>query len=41
MAKTVRFSVSISSDLLERFDHAIKERSYGSRSKAAIVPRKN
>ena len=34
MAKTVRFSVSISSDLLERFDHAIKERSYGSRSKA-------
>jgi len=34
MAKTVRFSISISPELLERFDQAIKERSYKSRSKA-------
>ncbi len=34
MAKTVRFSVSISRDLLKRFDQAIRERSYKSRSKA-------
>ena len=34
MAKTVRFSISISPDLLEKFDQAIKEKSYKSRSKA-------
>jgi len=34
MAKTVRFSISISPDLLERFDQTIKEKSYESRSKA-------
>ena len=32
--RTVRFSVSISSDLLEKFDQAIREKSYKSRSKA-------
>mgnify|MGYP000607284517 CR=1 FL=1 len=34
MAKTVRFSVSISPDLLERFDQAIREKAYKNRSKA-------
>ena len=34
MAKTVRFSISISSDLLKKFDQAIREKSYRSRSKA-------
>jgi len=34
MAKTVRFSISISPGLLEKFDQAIKEKSYKSRSKA-------
>jgi len=34
MAKTVRFSISISPDLLEKFDQAIKERAYKTRSKA-------
>jgi len=34
MAKVVRFSISISPDLLEKFDQAIKERSYRNRSKA-------
>jgi len=34
MAKTVRFSISISPDLLEKFDQAIREKSYKSRSKA-------
>ncbi|RJS90930.1 nickel-responsive transcriptional regulator NikR [Candidatus Bathyarchaeota archaeon] len=34
MAKTVRFSISISPDLLERFDQAIRERAYKNRSKA-------
>jgi len=34
MAKTVRFSISISPDLLKRFDQAIREKSYRSRSKA-------
>ena len=32
--RTVRFSVSISSDLLEKFDQAVREKSYSSRSKA-------
>lgn len=34
MAKTVRFSISISPELLRRFDQAIKEKSYKNRSKA-------
>ena len=34
MAKTVRFSISISPDLLKKFDQAIKERAYENRSKA-------
>ena len=34
MQKTVRFTVSISPDLLERFDEAIKEKAYTNRSKA-------
>jgi len=34
MAKTVRFSISISPDLLKKFDQAIREKSYRSRSKA-------
>jgi len=34
MAKTVRFSISISPDLLRKFDQAIKERAYKNRSKA-------
>jgi len=34
MAKTVRFSISISPDLLKRFDQAIKDRAYKNRSKA-------
>ena len=34
MGRTVRFSVSIDSDLLRRFDEAIKRKYYGSRSKA-------
>jgi CopG family nickel-responsive transcriptional regulator len=32
--KMIRFTVSISPELLERFDRAIKERAYTSRSKA-------
>jgi len=34
MAKTVRFSISISPSLLEKFDQAIKEKAYKNRSKA-------
>ena len=34
MAKTVRFSISISPSLLEEFDQAIKEKAYKNRSKA-------
>jgi len=34
MAKTVRFSISISPELLKKFDQAIKERAYKNRSKA-------
>ena len=34
MANTVRFSISISPDLLRKFDQAIKERAYKNRSKA-------
>jgi len=34
MAKTVRFTISISPDLLKKFDQAIKERAYENRSKA-------
>ena len=32
--KMIRFTVTISRDLLKRFDHAIKERAYSNRSKA-------
>jgi len=34
LGKTVRFSVSVNSDLLKRFDETIKEKTYTNRSKA-------
>lgn len=34
MGKTIRFGVSLDSDLLEKFDHLCRERSYQTRSEA-------
>lgn len=34
MGRTVRFSISVDSELLEKFDEAIKEKKYENRSKA-------